>query len=318
MPEAIKSAEHWVVSGRTDLPLGDDAPWDGESAKARLFDFAGFNSSKPNPGKLAGAFLIRDANKPMFKGSYKYPFATVRSGKLVAVPAGIRAAKQRAAEFADTVLKARMNSILDGYLNKQDASKSTDLLVFQGGAVKSLGNNLYGGYLYTFTTAKQRDLTDEWFDAETDFMLPLYPIKGIRALFDHGFNPSLHSIPVGEIVTMRPDSKGIYVEERLDFLNAYKSYIAGLKQPKAWMDEQEAMAEEYAKYIEQMLKMGKLNWSGGAHPPSVRKSANGHIDRWATIEASNTRTPAMPFTNRITPVKSLTFTPLDTRLSADA
>lgn len=326
MPEtAIKSAEpHWVVSGRTDLPMAADVPWDGAGAKARLFDFAGFNSAAPNPGKLAGAFLIHDASKPLDKGSYKYPFASVRGGKLVAVPAGIRAAKARAAQNESGVLLARMNSILDGYLKQiQDAADGSDkswqdsrLLVIQGGTVKSLGGNVYGGYLYSFTSPKQKDLTNEYFDADTDFMLGVYPIKGIHALYNHGFDPSLHSIPIGQIIDARPDSKGIYVEEKVNFLDNFKAYLGGLKQPRAWKQEQEDYAASYEKMLEEMLKNGELNWSGGAHPPSVRKSADGHIDRWATQEGSNTRTPAMPFTNRITPVKSLVFTPLDERLSS--
>lgn len=323
MPElTTKAAEHWVVSGRTDLPLAADVPWDGAGAKARLFDMAGFNSATPNPGKLAGAFLIHDASKPLDKGSYKYPIATVRQGKLVAVPAGIRAAKSRAAQEMSGVLLARMNALCDGYLSKMQADAASEkawadsnLLVVTGGAVKALGSNTYGGYLYTFTTRKQRDLTHEYFDADTDFMLGVYPIQGIKALYNHGFDPSIHSIPLGQIVAVRPDSKGIYVEEKVNFLDNFKAYLGGLKQPRAWKQEQEDYAASYEQMLEEMLKNGELNWSGGAHPPSVRKSADGHIDRWATQEGSNTRTPAMPFTNRITPVKSLTFTPLDTRLS---
>lgn len=192
-----------------------------------------------------------------------------------------------------------------------------DYPTFRGDPIKSLGKNRSGGYLVCFTDDAKRDLTREWFDAETNFMLGVYPILGVPTLYQHGLDDSVGSIPVGRIVHVDISSKGIYVEQEKNFLANCKAYFTALRQPADWLEEQMDYAADYDKMLDEMERNGELGWSSGAHPPSVRVAPNGHIDQWAIWEATNTLTPAMPYETRILPVKSHLshMQPLSARLS---
>jgi len=76
-----------------DLPVaGADLTWDVVQARASLVEFAGGpEKEKINFAKYRKGFFWFDPDNPMETESYKLPFATVVNGKLMAVPAGIKA-----------------------------------------------------------------------------------------------------------------------------------------------------------------------------------------------------------------------------------
>lgn len=81
----------WKVSGKIDLPLAQDSrDWDGDKAKAAIFKWAGWPDD-PDPVKARQGFFAYDDKDGQEKQSYKLPFATIISGELKAVPAGIHA-----------------------------------------------------------------------------------------------------------------------------------------------------------------------------------------------------------------------------------
>lgn len=192
-----------------------------------------------------------------------------------------------------------------------------ECLAGRGEPLKRISEGVYGGYLVRFTSPGEKDLTGEYFDAETDFMLGTYPIKGLRALYEHGFDEDLGSIPIGEVITARVDPLGIYAEKRFDLIGNFKAYIGGINQPDKWKDRQIEVAQQYHNLLKDMLDNGvlvmeggrpvrkNLGWSSGAHPPAVRVSSNGHIDRWPIWEATATLRPAMPNDTTIQKVKML-------------
>jgi hypothetical protein len=113
----------WKVSGSRTLQVVQDEAWDGDSAKAAIFNLAGFDTDTPNPSIARRGFLVYDASNPTLKGSYKLPFAMVKDGKLVASSAGLRAAASRLpqTDIPEAVMKSAQ-SILDSYQDSKATS----------------------------------------------------------------------------------------------------------------------------------------------------------------------------------------------------
>lgn len=77
------------VTGAVDLPVaGPDTVWDGDMAKARVFDWADGDASK-----IARAFAYRDDDAdPLTQVAYKLGYADVIDGTLTIIPKGVSAA----------------------------------------------------------------------------------------------------------------------------------------------------------------------------------------------------------------------------------
>jgi phage head maturation protease len=161
-----------------------------------------------------------------------------------------------------------------------------DRSIYYGGAVKALGDNRVGGYLIAFTDDSQRDLHGEYFTTDTDLMLEDYPIKGERALYHHGLDATIGVKRIGQVTDVKVDSAGVWIEAQLE------------------------AADSYQQAILKLVESGKLGWSSGALPQSVRVAPDGKIEKWCVIEASLTPSPAMPFSTRIQTLKSLAIEPL--------
>lgn len=158
---------------------------------------------------------------------------------------------------------------------------SNDNLVVYGGAVKALEGGRVEGYLIRFTSPERADLYGEYFDAQTDLYAKDYPIEGAGVLYHHGLDDTLGIRKIGRVMKARIDDAGVWAQAQLD------------------------MRDEYEKQIYELAKAGKLGWSSGALPQSVKVDDSGHIKSWAVIEASLTPTPAMPLDTQITTVKAL-------------
>lgn len=111
------------IGAAKDLPLGPDGTWDGQAAKNRVFEWAGWPDN-PDPAKARRAFLCYDDEDTSLKGNYHLPFADIKNGRLTAMPSGIRAAKSRAPQLsgASEDLVSRMQAICDSYLAKMKES----------------------------------------------------------------------------------------------------------------------------------------------------------------------------------------------------
>lgn len=190
-----------------------------------------------------------------------------------------------------------------------------------GTAVKRLSGNRFGGYLVRFTNESRRDLTGEWFDDQTDFMLSAYPVKGYNALYHHSDDAAIRAIPLSQIDTAEyHPGEGIWAEAENNFAKHYKDYLQGLKAPDEWKRQQEQLAQQYQDMLDEMIDKGMLGWSSGALPKSVVVE-NGHIKSWAIIEGSLTPTPAEPLGTRVTTMKAafdaLFREPVEVRETAD-
>lgn len=154
-----------------------------------------------------------------------------------------------------------------------------DTRIAYGQSVKSTGMGRVGGYLVYFTDASRPDLQGDYFSEKTDF--GGYPVRGALTLYHHGLDAELGASKIGEIIAVKQDHIGLWVEAQLD------------------------MANQYAAAIEKMVQRGVLAWSSGALPQSVQVDTDGHIRRWYIVEGSLTPTPAEPFGTRIQTIKSI-------------
>ena len=155
-----------------------------------------------------------------------------------------------------------------------------EMLVFSGGAVKALGDGVYGGYGVLFTTESDPDLQREFFTKATD-----YELEGrsdVPVYWHHGLDPQVKSTKLGR-ATFRIDDVGIWFETKLEERTAYE------------------------KAIKKLADMEKLGMSTGAVSHLVRKKSLANATElvaWPVGELSFDHRPVEPRTSVVS-VKSL-------------
>lgn len=156
-----------------------------------------------------------------------------------------------------------------------------ELIVFNGGAIKALGDGRLGGYLVRFGSPDQLDLDGEFFNAKTDFG----PHKTSLVFYHHGLDPSLKRHVLDQDAALKTDDVGVWIESQLDMRN------------------------EYEQAVYHLAEMGKLGWSSGTAPNLIERApvAGGKavwIKSWPLgLDASLTPAPAEPMT-RAMPLKA--------------
>lgn len=127
---------------------------------------------------------------------------------------------------------------------------------------------VFGGY----------DLEGDTFRADTDYNLPLVPVKMV--FYDHSLGDVTHDIGRVTNDSIKMDDKGLWIEAQLD---------------------------RSAEYVDQVLKLiedGVMGWSSGSVAHLARKGA-GYIKSWPIVEFSLTPTPAEPRTLGVERIKAL-------------
>jgi len=111
-------AKAWRVGAARDLRIVERDRWDGDAARARIFEWAGWPDD-PDPRRARRGFLIYDDENQEVRAGYKLPFADVVDGELVAITAGIRAAASRLPQTdAPEEVLQRARAVLDRYLER--------------------------------------------------------------------------------------------------------------------------------------------------------------------------------------------------------
>jgi hypothetical protein len=126
---------------------------------------------------------------------------------------------------------------------EMDGDKS---LVTFGGEVKALGEGKLGGYLVRFTTARDPDLTGDFFTATTNYGVH----KSAPVLYQHGMDSKLKGRVIGN-GTLTPDNVGVWIEAQLE------------------------LRDEYEKAIYELAQAGKLGWSSGTASHLVEREPHG-------------------------------------------
>jgi hypothetical protein len=148
-----------------------------------------------------------------------------------------------------------------------------DILAFDGGAVKALGDGKVGGYLVLFSGPDDPDLQGDYFTKSTDFKLQDGDLRPI--LYRHGVHPAIKSRTLGR-AEVKIDDVGIFLAGELE------------------------LRDKYEKAIYKLAEMGKLGWSSGAMGHLVSKTPKKkalEVDLWGIGEASLTPNPVEPRTS---------------------
>lgn len=166
-------------------------------------------------------------------------------------------------------------------MNDQLSTQDTELQVLFGSAVKDLGNGKIGGYAVLFTTAKDPDLTGDYFTKDTDFSLDTNNATAVY--YAHTLDKTIKDKKLGKASFQIKDEVGVWVEAQLN------------------------LRDTYVNRIYQMVKDGELGFSTGSAPHLIRREAvkgASHLKAWPIVELSLTPTPAEPRTLAV-PVKSI-------------
>lgn len=166
-------------------------------------------------------------------------------------------------------------------------------LVYFGDALKALDDTgKIGGYLVRFSDGTQKDLSGEYFTADT--FLGSREGDGVDTVFHHGqplpVKAKLTKAAMQELEGLR-DHVFAPVKTKRDTIGIFAETVLN-------------MADEYEKAVFGLVKAGKLGWSSGAVGHLVKKADDGRILRWPIGEASITPQPC-EILNRAFPVKSI-------------
>lgn len=263
----------WRVGADRDLPIVEQETWDGDAARAQIFEL--------DQDDWRRGFLIYDAEQSDERGSYKLPFAIVRDGRLSASTAGLEAAASRLPQTdAPAEVLSRARGVIDHYAER--AEKAADFLVFDGSQIKTLSDaGLVGGYLIRFSSARDPDLEHDYFTQSTDFDIDVGDTRSVY--YEHGQDRTLGVRKLTRFTLKRVDDVGLWIEAQLQ------------------------IRDEYEEFIRDQVEKGKMGWSSGAVAHLVRLEPSNyntrHITYWPVAEATITPRPAEP-RNKIIPLKS--------------
>ena len=137
-------------------------------------------------------------------------------------------------------------------------------------SVKALSDDRVGGYALIWGSESQKDLTGEFFDAQTDELKTIFSALGrLPLLYHHGLDESIKTSVIGIVDDIHEDSVGM------------------------WYSAQLRKSGEYDEYIKKLIAGGKLKTSSQTF--GVARKVNeetGRIERWPLVELSVTPTPA--------------------------
>jgi hypothetical protein len=138
----------------------------------------------------------------------------------------------------------------------------SELSVFSGDTVKSLGGGKVGGRVVTFSGFADPDKERDFFDADSDFWLTAGDRRPI--LFRHGIDQTLGRRRFGDIALTKA-SDGVWGE----------GFIVG--------------NDSDSRRLLELVEADQLRWSTGSVSHLVTKSPRGganHVDLWPIAEAS--------------------------------
>lgn len=150
-----------------------------------------------------------------------------------------------------------------------------EIIVSFGGALKSVGDNAFEGYLVRFSSAADPDLVGDYFTKSTEFFVEDGAV--IPILYDHGLNATMKKTKIGR-ATVKYDDEGLFIKGELETAANYKKFVAEIKK--------------------KLIDAGKAGLSSGAashmvERKQIKKGIN-EIVSWGIAEASVTPAATEP------------------------
>lgn len=224
----------WTVGADRGLKVVSHGEWDATAAKARIFKWAGWPDN-PDPSKAKKAFLAYDASAPKLMGSYKFPFADVVNGTLVAVREGLAAAAGRLGQNTDVPAEVvkKMVAVKDKYFKnvhgseKADYEGRVDFFIYKA-TLGVDGVRRWAATVSKFAADEQKDeVTQEFYrDAIEQVDKGLYPMPALVVSHYDDPRAEVATIPVpaefraGSTTSMyidgnKPKAKGTFEDSPL-------------------------------------------------------------------------------------------------------
>jgi hypothetical protein len=162
-----------------------------------------------------------------------------------------------------------------------------EILIVNGGEIKSLGGNRFGGWAAVFGDASRPDASAkrDYMDASTDFWVEDEEWGHVKApvIYHHGLDPALGRVRLGQVTYEKKDA-GIWAEGVLKLRADYEAKYA-----------------DHLAHVVAMVEAKKLGLSTGVPGHLVERQAVGnahYLKSWpiGRSELSLTPTPAEPRT----------------------
>lgn len=156
----------------------------------------------------------------------------------------------------------------------------SEMVIFDGGAVKALGDGKVGGYGVYFTNETQPDLDGDFFTKDTDF--DLEDKLSLPVYFAHGVDAQMKKRKLSR-ASFKMTDEGLWVETQLD------------------------LRDRWLAKIHELIAAGKLSFSSAAIShlvERVKKASANWIATWPLIEVSFTASPAAPYGTEVQALKS--------------
>ena len=145
-------------------------------------------------------------------------------------------------------------------------------------SVKALGSERIGGYAVLWGSESKRDLTNEFFDRETDELTSIFDTVGrLPYLFHHGLDDTIKTTVIGIVDTLIKDDVGLWFEAQMRKAKDYKEHVQKLVEGG----------------VKKLIEDKQLKTSTATLPVARRVNRDsGRIERWPIIEITGTVTPA--------------------------
>lgn len=254
----------------TDIPIRNTEGWDGDAARARILEWAGYDAGAGEDERAkaierAARLCLMRREESDSAGDLVAPCGDVADGEPFLSRAALRYAlaavngARGGIDAPDDIL-AKAREMLTALLG--EASRSVEIRTAPDGA------RIARGYAVVWDGA---DLYGERFTRATDFGHEWFALANPPLLYEHGIHPDIGFAVVGRIKSMQPDDIGLLVEAELD------------------------RHSKYLDMIERLAQSGALGMSTGSAGHLVAREGR-TITRWPIIEVSLTPAPAEPRT----------------------
>lgn len=286
-----KADPKWKVGASRNLSIDEDESWDGPAAEAAIFSHCGFDGDKPDTRLARKGFLVYDESSPTLKDSYKFPFAKVKDGRLVALKSGIRAAVSRLPQtgIVDDV-KDKARAVIDHYESKfSDDGKGASAMTIKSAAIVAKGMYGVAQLASTIQDLGYLTMSSQW-EAEMEgdgSTVPAMMAEGLRQLAD-----AFVAMSQEEVSELLASVNGTDKAARLVTLKALlpKAQKAGRRFSQANQDHLDAIDKATSAIDACREKMADIHDDAKGHTEEMKACTDemkGHIKSFKGAKAAD-------------------------------
>src|SRR3990167_6847159 len=144
-------------------------------------------------------------------------------------------------------------------------------------SVKALGEDRIGGYALIWGNENKKDLTEEWFDKDTEELTTIFDAVGkLPYLYHHALDDTIKTAVIGIVDVLVKDDVGLWFETQLKKAQDYDEHVRKLVEGG----------------VKKLIGEKRLKSSTQTFAVARRVEDGGRISRWPVVEITGTVTPA--------------------------